>query len=361
MMEFEYELVDIESCELVGIFDDEYVYDIEVEEDENDVEDTHTFFGNDILVHNSLYISFAPIMESLNLDLNEVDGLQFILHFYRVFINKKFNTFLDEYAAKYHVKNIHDFEMETVSKTALFIGKKNYLNNNVYKDGMFYDDLTKFYPKGIEIVKSSTPSFVRGENQKGGVWSFIRYIYQNPDNLKMREILKVIKNIKMEFKLAELDDISLTTSLSNYSDKMIDDTREVKFVKGCHFAVRCAAYHNFLLNKHDKYKSKYDLLKSGKIKYFFISDNPMTDRFAYGRGFDPVEIRDIEGIEVDYDKQFAKTTLTIINRFMIPLGLPTVNKRLTVLNNLFGDINNQEEVDLDATVEEVDDLMEWEK
>ena len=33
-------------------FDDEYVYDIEVD-------DTHTFFGNDILVHNSIYVEFV--------------------------------------------------------------------------------------------------------------------------------------------------------------------------------------------------------------------------------------------------------------------------------------------------------------
>ena len=46
----EYILDDLEVCECIGIFEDEYVYDIEMDDP------THTFIANDILVHNSLYI-----------------------------------------------------------------------------------------------------------------------------------------------------------------------------------------------------------------------------------------------------------------------------------------------------------------
>ena len=49
-MEFKetnYKLENIASVERLDDFDDEYVYDVEVE-------DTHTFFGDDILVHNSI-------------------------------------------------------------------------------------------------------------------------------------------------------------------------------------------------------------------------------------------------------------------------------------------------------------------
>ena len=45
-----YEFEDIESVEQLEDFDDEYVYDIEVDDD------SHTFIGNDILVHNSVYV-----------------------------------------------------------------------------------------------------------------------------------------------------------------------------------------------------------------------------------------------------------------------------------------------------------------
>ena len=54
------EFEEIESCELVGNFNDEYVYDIEVNDD------THTFIANDMLVHNSLFVSFKPAMDHSN-------------------------------------------------------------------------------------------------------------------------------------------------------------------------------------------------------------------------------------------------------------------------------------------------------
>ena len=55
-MEFIFE--DIESCICIGEYDDEYVYDIEMNDE------THTFICNDVLVHNSAYISFNSIVES---------------------------------------------------------------------------------------------------------------------------------------------------------------------------------------------------------------------------------------------------------------------------------------------------------
>ena len=55
----EYFLDDIETCECIGMFEDEYVYDIEVGDD------THTFIGNDILVHNSLYISYENLLKTI--------------------------------------------------------------------------------------------------------------------------------------------------------------------------------------------------------------------------------------------------------------------------------------------------------
>lgn len=38
---------------------------------------------------------------------------------------------------------------------------------------------------------------------------------------------------------------------------------------------------------------------------------------------------------IDMDEQFDKTFLTIVNKFIEPLGLPAINKRLSVLTSLF--------------------------
>ena len=60
MIEFEYFFDDIEICECVGCFEDEYVYDIEM------LDETHTFIANDILVHNSLYISYENLVKTID-------------------------------------------------------------------------------------------------------------------------------------------------------------------------------------------------------------------------------------------------------------------------------------------------------
>lgn len=284
----------------------------------------------------SLYITYTPIMESIGY---KGDELKFILHMNSVFTQPLFNKFLSDYANKYGVKSLHDFELETINKSALHIQKKNYINNVVWESGVFYEDLTHFYPKGVEIIKSSTPTFVR-EN----IWDFIKYLFKNPGNVSIKEILKIMKNLKKEFKLADIEDISMTTSLNNYETKVIDDQNSIETVKGSHFSIKSAALHNFILNKNSDYKTRYNLLSGGRIKWYFtkndfriLQDGKISEaeRFAYLRSFHPTEITIEEDIECDYDMQFEKTFLSIANRFIEPIGLPIINKRLSVLNSLF--------------------------
>lgn len=284
----------------------------------------------------SLYISFTPIMESVGY---EGDELKFILHVNGLFIKFLYKDMLEEYAKPYGVKNLHDFELETINKSALHIQKKHYINNVIWEDGVFYEDLSHFYPKGVEIIKSSTPLFVR-EN----IWDFIKYLFKNPGNVNIKEILKIMKNLKKEFMLADIEDISMTTSCSNYEQKVLDDQNAIEFVKGAHFSIKAAALHNFLLNKNPQHKTKIDLLRSGKIKYYFCKHD-LGERFAYLRNFHPSEIVTNEGLEIDYDEQFDKTFLSIANRFIEPIGLPKINKRLSVLNSIFSSkVNGKKKV-----------------
>ena len=92
--------------------------------------------------------------------------------------------------------------------------------------------------------------------------------------------------------------------------------------------------HNYLLNKNSEYKVRYDMIKGGRIKYYYCQ-HPKNNVFAYMRSFHPTELTEKEGVQVDYDTQFDKTFLKIVNRFLNPIGLPTINKRLSVLNSLF--------------------------
>ena len=280
----------------------------------------------------SLYVSFAPVIESCNYNGDELD---FILHLDRVIIKKIFTKYLDVYAKRFGVKNLHDFELETINRSALHIQKKHYINNVAWEDGIFFENLSYFYPKGVEIVKSSTPLFVR-EN----IYDFLRYLFSHPseaaanDPAFTRQVLKQIKELKRQFMIADIEDISMTISCSNYSTKVLDDVTDVVTVKGAHFAVKAAALHNYLLNRNSGYKIKYDTIKGGRIKYYYCL-HPKNNVFGYQRGFHPYEITEKEGVKIDYDEQFDVCFLSIINRFLEPIGLPTINKRLRVLDGIF--------------------------
>lgn len=412
MNNIEYIFDEIESCEEVGIFDDEYVYDVEVDDD------THTFIANDILVHNSLFVSFEPAIQHCewrNIVLSNIDRFQkpFILLENRqetktnntnclgIFrevsemkdfliknkevqtviidgyfvksrdINKDeelkellkdkrvvwnwnneldfiqgvdffryggyFKNCLEEYAESYGVKNREDFELERISESIINIAKKKYIQHIVYEDGIPFDRLTYIFPKGVELVRSSTPAFARDK-----IVEIVKYLFSHPDTFNIKDLLKLVKNLRKEFELADIDDICMQSSVSKYEEKVLDDREKLNFVSGAHFAVKAAAYYNWLLHKEKSLQFKYEFIKSGaKIKYYHCKNKRMNDMFAYIRGSYPMEMAP----EVDYDLQFAKSILSPINSIIEPLGLPEITHRLSVVMDIFASFGNEKKND----------------
>lgn len=396
-----YIIEEVESCELIGHFEDEYVYDVEVDDD------THTFIANDILVHNSLFVSFEPAIkhcEWRDLVVKQIDNISdtFVFLEYRketktnnsnclgyfrsiddlkeflksnkpsilvidgYFVkNRTFNSedfqslikgieirwnwdneldfihgidafrygyyfknCLEEYAGSYGVKNREDFELERVSESIINLAKKKYIQHIVYEDGIPYDRLTYIFPKGVELVRSSTPSFAREK-----IAEIVKYLFAHPDDFNIKELLKLVKNLRKEFELADVDDICMQSSCSNYDSKVLEDKTKLEFVSGAHFAVKSAAYYNYLLHQNKGLQSKYEFIKSGtKIKYYYCKNKKINDMFAFIRGSYPIEFAP----EIDYDEQFMKSILSPINSIIAPLGLPTITARLSVILDIFG-------------------------
>ncbi len=405
----EYFFDDIESCEQIGEFEDEWVYDIEMNDD------THTFIANDMLVHNSVFVGFEPainscdwkdqvfnseylnsidkpfsiltkskfkvkfkninlqsaiLIESLdertsekiktavnNSELLLVDGefvkdwnleklikdfkgeiyynwkreLDFIHGIDKVRFADYFKQCLDDLAASYGVDNKQDFELERVSESIINIAKKKYIQHIVYEDGIPFERLTYIFPKGVELVRSSTPLFARDK-----IIGIVKYLFEHPDSFNIKELLKLVKNLKKEFDLCvpdRIDEISMQSSCSKYEEKVLNDKERLEFVTGAHFAVKCSSYYNHLLYKNKDMQSKYEFIKSGtKIKYYYCKDKTINDIFAYIRGSYPVEFAP----EIDLDTQFEKCILSPINSIIEPLGLPLINKRLSVVMSIFG-------------------------
>jgi len=240
-----------------------------------------------------------------------------------------FKKCLEDYAESFGVTNKEDFELEKISESIINIAKKKYIQHIVYEDGIPFDRLKYIFPKGVELVRSSTPAFARDK-----IIDIVKYLFSNPDTFNIKELLKLVKNLRKEFELADIDDIAMQSSCSNYETKILDDKNlPLKYVNGAHFAVKAAAYHNYLLSVNKQHGDKYEMIKSGtKIKYYYCKNKSNGDIFAYIRGSYPIEFAP----EVDYDEQFMRSILSPINSIIEPLGMPEITKRLSVVMDIFG-------------------------
>jgi DNA polymerase elongation subunit (family B) len=239
-----------------------------------------------------------------------------------------FKKCLEDYAGSFGVENKEDFELERISESIINIAKKKYIQHILFEDGIPYERLNYIYPKGVELVRSSTPAFARDK-----IVGIVKYLFSHPDTFNIKDLLKLVKSLRKEFELADIDDICMQSSVSKYDVKVLNDkSLPLQFVSGAHFAVKSAAHYNYLLSNSKEYQQKYEFIKSGtKIKYFCCKDKSITDMFAYIRGSYPIEFAP----QIDYDTQFEKSILSPVNSIIEPLGMPEITKRLSVVMDIF--------------------------
>ena len=255
----------------------------------------------------------------------ELDYIQGLDHFR---YGGYFKKCLEDYAGSFGVENKEDFELERISESIISLAKKKYIQHILYEDGIPYDRFNYIFPKGVELVRSSTPLFAREK-----IVDIVKYLFTNSDSFNIKDLLKQVKGLRKEFELANIDDIAMQSSCSKYDDKVINDkVLPLEFVGGAHFAVKAAGLYKYLLHTNKQYADKYEYIKSGtKIKYFYCKNKANGDIFAYIRGSYPIEFAP----EIDYDLQFAKSILSPINSIIEPLGMPEITERLSVVMDIF--------------------------
>lgn len=317
--------------EMVKVF---YVDDIEERFDSEKLKDQLNQFDPETVIIDGAFVKNwqfnSEVLSDITCDIkwdwqNELDFIQGLDHFRYAGYFKKC---LEEYAAEYGVENKEDFELERISESIINIAKKKYIQHILFEDGINYNRLSYIFPKGVELVRSSTPAFARDK-----IVNIVKYLFSHPDDFNIKDLLKLVKELRREFELADIDSISMQSSVNKYEEKVLNDRERLTFVTGTHFAVKASAYHNFLLHKNRSLQSKYEFLRSGnKIKYYYCKDSRINPIFAFQRGSYPIEIAP----DIDYDTQFDKCILSPINAIISPLGLPEITKRLTVVLNIFG-------------------------
>lgn len=274
----------------------------------------------------SLFVGFKPFFKKMNIEKNQLDYVLFVS---KIRLQPVFKQKLEDYAKKYDVSNVQDFELEQISKSVIYLEKKMYIKNVVWEEGVLSESETNLQAKGIDLVRSSSSSFTRKH-----CYDIINYFFKNPETYSDRELVKLVKNLKELFLLASVDEISMNTGCNNYSRQVDDDVNTFKIKGSTHHGVKAACLHNFILNQNPEFKKQYNTIKGGKIKYYYTT-NPHSNEFGYQ--IYPKELA-TKYAPIDYNTQFDKSILSIVNRFCKVLKLTELTPDLKWskgLNNMF--------------------------
>lgn len=309
-MNKEIQIENIKSIEQLDNFNDEYVYDLEVE-------DTHTFFVNDILAHNSIYVEFGRLTNQLNIP--EKDAAKFVVDLWNFGCGPYMKQKYEGYAKKYNCDtNIQVLELEKIADTTILTSKKHYAMAECFKEpNIFLEPMEEVVYKGLEIVKGPTPVFAR-ECQIDFTRYVLHWFQEHKERMPYEDIISRLKKYKQQFLMKSPDDISAGSSIGDYNKFILDDKNKFVIGEHCPIHIKAAGIYNFIMNmkKNRKYKVKYNAIKTAdKIKWYYTKDN-VYNVFAFFPGSYPAEF----ALDIDYDMQFEKTILNPCNRIIEILG-----------------------------------------
>ena len=281
----------VRSCGLTK----EYVYDIEVE-------DTHRFIANDVLVHNSVYMSIQDMVDKYSHRVPEDKMVDFLDNFIEKKVQPHINKTLDDLCS---YMNTYQMAMgakrESIFSAAIWASKKRYALHVWDLEGTRYAK-PKVKVTGIETQKSSTPEPVREALLK------CLEILLSSTEVGMREYVEQFRN---EFQNIPVEEIAFPRGV-NGIEKYTTASGEP--AKGCPIHVRAAIVYNTYVAK--KYPDTYQAIASGdKLKYIHLKQpNPYGSAVI---GF-PEKLPKNMGIEkyIDWDTQFEKSFLSPLTNLM---------------------------------------------
>lgn len=313
MQNLELKYIDEFTIEDLGIIDD-YVYDIEVEND-------HNFFGNNICVHNSVYIALDKIV---NLKFKDDSNTKEIIAWIDKFCQKVLEPFIEKsYKELSDHMHAHSQKMrmkrEAIADTGIWTAKKRYIMNVWNNEGVSYDK-PKIKMVGIEAIRSSTPKACRD-----GIKKAIEYIL----NTDEETVQNFIKTFRTEFADMKFEEIAFPRGVSNLDTYISGNT----YAKGTPIHARGSILYNRLIQENNLV-GQYDSIGSGdKIKFCYLKEpNPSHSNVISCSNELPPQF----GLDkyLDFDTQFEKAFLAPLSVILNAVGWSTEKK--STIEGFFG-------------------------
>lgn len=322
---------DVLRCECVGDFEDEYVYDIEMDDE------THTFIANNMLIHNSIYASYKSIVEttdwmehpvwrltkvnkqndqkdftyvssggyptiedakkyfeveqidenkySYEIDQIDPEGREFCLTLNRVFMSDFLKKIHEKYAEKNGTPNILDFELEAYNESGIWLAKKKYIKNMTWAEpNVYYDSCEKIKATGVEIAQTSSSPWVKKQ-----LTNLVKWIFQQ-EEFTLDGFIKQLTNVKKQFMLQNIETISLNKGMNKYTDYVLNDTDCIELNPKSMVTIQGASLFNYIINNNDKFKKKYStLFDSDKLCVVYVKP---TNRYTYWKKETQISVKD---------------------------------------------------------------------
>jgi DNA polymerase elongation subunit (family B) len=219
------------------------------------------------------------------------------------YIDKSYEELAD-YVHAYQQKM--EMKREGLSDKGIWTAKKRYILNVYNNEGVQYKE-PDLKVMGLEMVKSSTPSVIRGKMKE-----LIHILVSGTQD----DIHNFIADFREEFKTLPAEEISFPrglNGLNTYSDKTS------LYKKGTPIHVKGAILYNHYLKEKGLTK-KYPLIQEGeKLKFTYLKEpNHFKDMVISYPSRLPKEF-DLQDY-IDYDTQFEKAFLDPIKVILDSMG-----------------------------------------
>ena len=286
---------------------DDYVYDIEIE-------DTHTFFANNILVHNtdSAYLTLSNVFEK---SANKAEVKKFANEMSE-YVNQNFKEFVrDIFNVQDDMRDIISTETDIISDKSLFIAKKKYAMHVVNQEGI---DCNEVKYTGMEIIKSDTPKIVQ---------KFLKdLVLFIMDGNSFEEITNLIDSFKTSYHEKTLKEIGIPMNVRTLN-KYLQLLEETGSMKGFHYASKAAIIYNSMCSKNDVKINPGDSIRLVYVNHpdfkciAIPADAPILPKY-------------LQSLDVNWKKMWS-TVESKIQIYLTPIGFDRSTRQKETSNELF--------------------------
>jgi hypothetical protein len=304
---------------------EEWVYDMEVDDPE------HTFYANDILVHNSQFINIQCITDWFKKEYNlpekimewsDADKLK-LWEYVEKFVNEDVTPFVqqllkDECGCE--DTSMLRYSLEYLADCGVYQAKKQYAVHKVLSEGPELVDTNKY--TGIELKKNTMSAKTK---------EFLAEIYENILHLNWNEkdFRNYIYQCFEDYKKLSVIDIAQWKGYNTAKKS----TGFLQFEKGASGISKACGVYNDLI-QHFEIANQYDAISVGdKVQFVYVKPNKFgVDAIAF-KGRWPKEFD--EHFRIDYAKMFEKSIMMPLKNLMTAMNYQPVDPEQRTLFDVF--------------------------